>query len=251
MRPDDFDAELRRLELYHTLRVVPDAWAVLRVDGRSFSRFTESRFDKPFDPRMSALMRTTAEALLVELGGLYAYTESDEISVLLARDFDLFDRELEKLVSISAAIASSTFSLAAGERACFDSRVWVGVTDQRVVDYFLWRQADATRCALNGWCYWTLRKEGQTVAQATAALEGQSVGWKNELLFQRGINFNELPAWQRRGVGLRWETYDKPAVNPKTGEEVTAQRRRVAVVDELPMKEEYARWLRGLLGISD
>lgn len=210
---------------------------MIRVDGRSFSRFTESRFDKPFDPRMSALMRTTAEALLVELAGSTPTPRAT--------------RSREKLVSISAAIASSTFSLAVGERACFDSRVWVGATDQRVVDYFLWRQADATRCALNGWCYWMLRKEGQTVAQATATLERQSVGWKNELLFQRGINFNELPAWQRRGVGLRWETYDKPAVNPKTGEAVTATRRRVAVVEELPMKEEYARWLRELLGIRD
>ncbi|MFY0581846.1 hypothetical protein ACN28S_53015 [Cystobacter fuscus] len=50
--------------------------------------------------------------------------------------------------------------------AVFDSRVWLGVNEDAVLDYFRWRQADATRCALNGWCYWTLRKEGQSAAQA-------------------------------------------------------------------------------------
>jgi tRNA(His) guanylyltransferase len=47
------------------------------------------------------------------------------------------------------------------------------------------------------------------------------------LLFQHGINFNELPAWHKRGVGLIRETYAKPAVNPKTGAAVTARRRTI------------------------
>ena len=37
-------------------------------------------------------MVATAQALLTELGALYAYTESDEISVLLDPEFDLFGR---------------------------------------------------------------------------------------------------------------------------------------------------------------
>jgi tRNA(His) 5'-end guanylyltransferase len=53
-------------------------------------------------------------------------------------------------------------------------------------------QSDAARCCLNGWCCWMLRKERHTVAQATAALEGKNVSEKNELLFARGINFNDL-----------------------------------------------------------
>ena len=43
-------------------------------------------------------MAETAKALLSSLQGTYAYTESDEISVLLPRHADLFDREVEKLV---------------------------------------------------------------------------------------------------------------------------------------------------------
>ncbi len=102
----------------------------------------------------------TAQALLTELGAVYAYTESDEISLLLDPGFDLFGRSVEKLVSISAGIASAAFTQATGEPAHFDSRLWLGTTVADVIDYFSWRQADAARCALNGWCYWTLRKAG-------------------------------------------------------------------------------------------
>src|SRR5262249_44922695 len=149
--------------------------------------FTESRFEKPFDVRFHEHMVSTARVLLEELAGLYAYTESDEISVLLPRDWGLFDRELEKAVSVSAGIASAMFTHACAEPAHFDSRVWLGARTSLVVDYFQWRQADATRCALNGCCYWTLRKAGKSVPEATRALLKQTVAFKNELLFQHGV----------------------------------------------------------------
>lgn len=238
---------MRQGEMFHALRLPPNAWTVIRVDGRSFSRYTESRFEKPFDARFRDLMLTSARALATELNALYTYTESDEISLLLPRNWSLFDREVEKAVSVSAGIASAAFSFAAGECAHFDARIWVGATDADVVDYFRWRQSDATRCALNGWVYWTLRKEGADVAEATKAMERQSVAWKNETLFERGINFNELPLWQRRGVGLRWEVYEVPATNPQTGEPVLAQRRRLVEDAELPMREAYGEYLQEML----
>ncbi len=67
---------------------------------------------------------------------------------------------------------------------------------------------------------------------------------KNELLFQYGINFNDLPRWQKRGVGLYWEEYDKPSINPITNEEVTARRRRIRTDFDLPMKDEYGQFVR-------
>src|SRR3954447_6236668 len=143
-----------------------------------------------------------------------------QVSVLLPRAWDLYDRELEKAVSLSAGLASAAFSLACGLRAAFDGRAVPCAGDGQVVDYFRWRQADAARCALNGWCYWTLRKAGQGVAQATARLQGQGVADKNELLFQAGINFNDLPLWQRRGTGLYGETYEREGYNPKRDEKV-------------------------------
>jgi len=65
--------------------------------------------------------------------------------------------------------------------------------------------------------------------------------------FARGVNFNDLPTWQRRGTGLYWEEFDKPGLNPMTGETVTARRRRIATDDELPMKDDYAAFIEKLL----
>jgi tRNA(His) 5'-end guanylyltransferase len=250
MDTEEFEASLRKLEYFHELRLLPGAWAIVRVDGRGFTRFTESRFKRPFDERFRDAMVAAAEALVREMGGIYAYTESDEISVLFPRQWDFFDRELEKIVSLSAAIASSVFSLKVGEPVQFDSRVWLGAEDQNVIDYFRWRQSDAARCALNGWCYWTLRNEGKSVGEATAALEGSRPADKHELLFQRGINFEKLPLWQRRGIGLYWETYEKVGFDPVRGEAVTAFRRRLRTDAELPMKDEYACFISRLLAAS-
>lgn len=248
MKTSELESRMRALEYFHGLRLLPGAWPVVRVDGRSFTRLTGARFEKPFDPRFHELMVGTARALLEELQGVYAYTQSDEVSVLLPRATDLFDRELEKLVSIAAAIASAAFTQAFGESAQFDARVWLGVDEQAVVDYFRWRQADAGRCALNGWCYWTLVRAGRSARQASAALLRQRSEAKHELLFEHGVSFADLPAWQRRGSGLSYETYDKEGFNPKTGQAVLARRRRVRVEGDLPMGEEYAALLRRLVG---
>jgi tRNA(His) guanylyltransferase len=116
-----------------------------------------------------------------------------------------------------------------------------------VVDYFRWRNEDAARNALNAWCYWTLRKTGQNEQQVTKQLLGLSVSQKNELLFQYGINFNNLPGWQKRGVGLYWEEYNKPSLNPKTNENVVARRRRIRTDFDLPMKDRYGEFVRSLI----
>jgi tRNA(His) guanylyltransferase len=249
MDSNDFENKMRELEYFHSLRILPGAWAVIRVDGRSFSRFTAERFEKPFDLKFHDLMVTTTQALLEGLQGIFAFTESDEISILLPADWDLFDRSLEKAVSISASIASSQFSCAIGEPATFDSRIWVGANKSQVGDYFSWRQADATRCALNGWCYWTLRKLGHSARKATSLLDGQPVSFKNELLFENGINFNDLPGWQRRGTGMYWEEYEKIGYNPKEQIEVKTTRRRIKIDRELPMKDEYRTLIRQILDI--
>jgi tRNA(His) guanylyltransferase len=248
VKTPDLEARMRALEYFHGLRLLPGAWPVVRVDGRSFTRLTAADFEKPFDPRFHGLMVGTARALLEELQGVYAYAQSDEVSVLLPRATELFDRELEKLVSLSAAIASAAFTHVFGRSAQFDARVWMGVDDDMVIDYFRWRQADAGRCALNGCCYWTLVKAGRSARQASAALLRQPSGAKHELLFQHGVNFAELPARQRRGSGLFFEAYEKEGLNPKSGQVVVARRRRVRVESELPMGEEYAAMVRRLLG---
>jgi tRNA(His) guanylyltransferase len=82
-------------------------------------------------------------------------------------------------------------------------------------------------------------------------LDGKSVSFKNELLFDHGINFNDLPAWQRRGTGLYWETYEKVGYNPKEQLEVITMRRRIKADRELPMKEEYRGFIQQILDLSN
>ena len=131
--------------------------------------------------------------------------------------------------------------------ACFDCRICQLPTIDLVVDYFRWRNEDAHRNALNAHCYWCLRRDGLSVEAATTSLERVSVAEKNELLFQHGINFNDLPSWQKRGMGVYWEEYDKSGENPLTGEKVTARRRRLRRDLELPMGDAYSIFVRQFL----
>ncbi|MFN8541372.1 MAG: tRNA(His) guanylyltransferase Thg1 family protein [Thermomicrobiales bacterium] len=245
---------MRVFETAHDHCVLPGLSIVARLDGRNFTRLTKEAwdFEKPFDVRFRDFMIETTRHLM-ECGFrvVYGYTQSDEISLLLHRDEVAFGRKERKLNSILASEAGAKFSLLAGALATFDCRVCQLPTLEYVRDYFRWRSEDAHRNALNGHGYWRLRAEGLSVNAATKALIGLSVAQKNELLFQRGINFNDLPSWQKRGSGLYWETYQKEARNPKTGEAVLATRRRIAVTTDLPMREAYDAFVEGLVGQSD
>lgn len=249
MTPDEFEAKMRLGEYFHTLKVFPWAWTVIRLDGRSFSKFTED-MNKPFDDDFHTAMKLTAQEVFENFNALYAYTESDEISILLPRNTDLFDREVEKLVSVSAALAASTITTYYKGKyppCAFDSRLWIGVTEQDVTDYFRWRAADAHRCALNSYAYWTLRKDGLTAGKASKELEEKDYRFKNELLLKHGTNYDEVPLWQRRGTGLYWEAYKKDGFNPVTKETVVCDRRRVKVDENLPAGEDYAKFVLGII----
>lgn len=226
---------------------------VARLDGRSFTRLVREvhPFAAPFDPRFRDLMIATARHLMdCGFNFLYANTHSDEISLLFHSGEDSFGRKLRKLLSILAGEASAAFSLRLGTVACFDTCIAQLLSEQLVVDCFRWRAEDAHRNALNAHCYWLLRGQGLDARAAAARVAGLSVAAKNELLFQHGVNFNDLPAWQKRGVGLVWEQYDKPGTNPQTGERVTSSRRRLAVIEELLIGEAYGAWLAELLSAA-
>ena len=181
----------------------------------------------------------------------YGYTQSDEISLLFALEENGFQRKLRKLHSVMSGEASAKFSLLLGAVAVFDCRISQLPSVEHVVDYFRWRNEDAHRNALNAHGYWILRKHGKSVGEATAEMSGLSVAQKNELLFRHGVNFNDLPLWQKRGSGLYWEEYDRPAENPLTGEKVIARRRRVRHDLELPMKDDYSALIRKMLHKTD
>ena len=178
---------------------------------------------------------------------IYGYTQSDEISLLFHPDTDTFSRKVRKLNSLLAAEASAVFSMALGQVAVFDCRIVPLPNWQLVEDYFLWRQEDAHRNSLNLHAYWALRKDGLTPADAQKQIKGASNADKNELLFQHGINYNDLPLWQKRGVGLYFEEKELEGFNPCTGETTHTTRKRLIPNMELPLGDEYRQLLTNIL----
>jgi tRNA(His) guanylyltransferase len=251
MKFDDLDSKMRLFETASDTSVLPGLFMVARIDGRNFTRLTKEihQFEAPFDIRFRDYMIATVQHLMnTGFNIIYGHTQSDEISLLFHPGENAFERKLRKYNSILAGEASAKFSLLLGDIGAFDCRLSQLPTADLVVDYFRWRSEDAHRNALNAHCYWMLRKQGYTIEKATQALHSMSVPAKNELLFQNAINFNDLPSWQKRGVGLYWEHYEKQGMNPKANEVVQTQRRRVRVDYELPMKEAYGEFIQKLLG---
>lgn len=166
---------------------------IIRIDGKCFHQLTR-RCKKPFDPIVADSMDYTAKTLLYNIqNSRFAYVQSDEISLLLI-DYNTFQTQqwlggnIQKMVSISAAIASLAFTKQFSRDALFDSRVFF-LPEKEVCNYFIWRQQDATRNAIQG-----LAQSFYSDKQ----LFSKNCDEMQEMLFQKGINFNdESPYWKR------------------------------------------------------
>jgi tRNA(His) 5'-end guanylyltransferase len=246
MRFDELDAYLRQYETANDRRVPPGFFIVARLDGRGFTRLTKEQMDyeAPYDSRFRDAM-IVAMKRLMECGFRtpFAYAQSDEISLLFHPDDQSFERKHRKWLSVLAGEASAALSLAIGTHAIMDCRLSELPNLRTVSDYFRWRMEDASRNCLNSHCYWMLRRLGSSVLEATEFLSGKSTAQKHDLLFINGINFNNLPLWQKRGYGVSWEDYEKVGFNPKSGEPTKADRRRLAAQLELPTGDDYATML--------
>ncbi len=250
MKFDELDKKMRVYETTNDYCVLPNIYMVARIDGRSFTKLTKEKhkFEAPFDIKFRDLMVATTEHLMnCGFNIIYGYTESDEISLLFSINESVFKRKTRKYNSILAGEASAKFSLLLKDIGVFDSRISQLPTKKLVIDYFRWRNEDAYRNSLNANCYWMLRKKGITAKKASEKIEGISIASKNELLFQNEINFNKLPNWQKRGVGLYWGTYDKEGFNEKTKKITTTKRRKLKIDYDLPMKDKYSRFIEMLL----
>lgn len=193
---------------------------VVRVDGRAFHSHLRGA-TKPFDMPFIADMGYVAAELCKEISGaVFAYHQSDEISVLV-QDWvgehaePWFAGELQKIVSLSAAIATAALGERRAGRPLFDARAFVLPNTMEVANYFLWRQRDAVRNSVS------------MAAQAKIShkrLQGVSGNEMQELLFaEHGINWNDYPVECRRGQvvvkcsGEREVTY----TDRRTSEECT------------------------------
>lgn len=199
---------------------------IIRLDGKAFHTFTKG-FKKPFDNILMESMWETAKYLCENIQGCkVAYTQSDEISLLLT-DYEKldtcawFDNNIQKIVSISASMATLAFNKVFSEiinhidaeeisdfydiykrrmmTAMFDSRVFT-LPKEEVNNYFVWRQQDATRNSI------------QMVGQANFShkqLHKKSCDEIQEMLFQeKGINWNDLPTPNKRGICIIKEQYE-------------------------------------------
>lgn len=250
MNFDELDKKMRIYEQSIDQCILPDMYLVARLDGRSFSRLTKEvcNFEAPFDVRFRDMMVNTVKQLMdCGFRVVYGFTESDEISLLFHREEATFGRKVRKFNSILAGQASAAFSLQLGQVIAMDCRLVPLPSIEKVKDYFLWRQEDAHRNALNAHCYWMLRKEGMGAQEATAQLDSRSISYKNELLFSRGINFDKLPAWQKRGIGVFWADVEKVGFNPITKQEVLTTRRELTVEYDLPLGQQYGDMVASFL----
>lgn len=224
---------------------------ILRIDGKAFHTYTRG-CKKPFDQGLADCMNDTAKALCENIqGAKLAYVQSDEISILVNNYETIdtqpwFDNNLQKMVSISAAVASTTFTVNSykiwapkkvdpgmdpmsacdyNEVAHFDSRAFI-VPKEDVCNYFLWRQQDATRNSI------------QMLARSMYShkeCENQNTSQLQEMIFRKGINWNDSPVSQKRGRCLVKVNYEHIGTNPITGETFPGIRSEWRVDNNIPI----------------
>jgi len=250
MQFTSLDAKMRAYETAFDQKVLPEVYIIARLDGRGFTRLTKELLDleKPFDVRFrDAMVDTVRHLMNCGFKVVYGFTQSDEISLLFHLEERLFERKVPKILSVLAGEASARFSLSMGHVAAFDCRLSTLPNANLVVDYFRWRSEDAHRNSLSAYCYWKLREQGETASAATQRLSGASVAGKNEMLFQWGINYNDLPKWQKRGIGFYYEIVEKQAANPLTNGEMIVNRRTLKTDWDLPIDEEYSNFVAQII----
>ena len=220
------------------------SYTMIRLDGKSFHSYVKGLV-RPFDAGLIEDMDATAAYLCKNImGAKFAYVQSDEISILITDFEDIgteawFDNNLQKMVSVAASMATAEFnklrmiriaklSIKGGDvnnlaehvnnfiypsLAMFDARVWQIPQKVEVENYIIWRQQDATRNSIS------------SVAQSMYShkeLHGVSSDAKQELIFQKGINWNDYPYRQKRGgiIGKISELWVKPKGAKNAGQRV-------------------------------
>lgn len=187
---------------------------IIRLDGKAFHTLTRN-CEKLFDKNIINLMDETAKYLCENIqGAQLAYVQSDEISILVHNYKRLtssawFDNELQKIVSVSASLATSKFNYhqianklkqwneedrdmdldKELKLAHFDSRAFV-LPENEVCNYFLWRQKDWERNSI------------QMLARSLYShkeLQGKKHTDLQEMCFQKGHNWNDLEISLKRG----------------------------------------------------
>ena len=192
-------------------------YTIIRVDGKAFHTYTRG-CERPFDAGLMEDMDATAEYLCKNIqGAKIGFVQSDEISVLMT-DFEThqtdawFDGNIQKIVSVASSMATSKFNQLRMTRSMkekedmnipytsdfyekmklaeFDARTFTIPSKTEVMNYFIWRQQD------------TVRNSISSVAQSlysSKELHGKNMSEQQEMIFQKGINWNDYDSTLKRG----------------------------------------------------
>lgn len=209
-----------RMKTYERItqnKLIPKMPTIIRLDGKAFHTFTKG-LQRPFDLSLhNAMLYGTANIVSQIQGAVFAYTQSDEISILL-RDWDKlttetwFNGTIQKIVSVSASLATAEFNEifdhpSNSKPALFDSRVFQ-LPFNEVTNYFIWRQRDAERNSVNmlGQSYFSHKQlQGKNVNQVQDMLMGMDTP----------VNWNDLDTWKKRGACVTTSRIVKESGNLK------------------------------------
>jgi tRNA(His) guanylyltransferase len=222
-------------EIYKDIKALPPA--IVRVDGRNFKETLSRRgFEKPYDLKLEKAM-VAASRSFIENSGLaveWAYTFSDEINLFFT---ELpFDGRVEKIDSVVPSFLASALALGLGanEPLAFDSRV-VPLHSEDVAGYLQWRQAEAWRNHMQAYGFYTLIKEGISERAAAKMMRGMKFEGIHEMMWQRGINLGETPAWQRKGVFIHKKAVEKEGYDPVRKKKVIVERAKIEELWDPPL----------------
>jgi tRNA(His) guanylyltransferase len=179
--------KMKSYEDSYTAFIPNNSFVVIRLDGRSFSTYTQDCV-KPYDPNISNCMDKVTLALCQEIEGvILGYTQSDEISILFTNTPGnplWMKGSINKILSITASIASTVFTTNNSNKAAqFDSRVFIVPTKEEACNYFIYRQLDAHRNCIN-----SLARQYYNQPQ----LQGVKVSKLLELIAAKGVPYQSI-----------------------------------------------------------
>ena len=234
---------MKEYEVYSSLKVPKNSKIIVRLDGRSFhSLARDLNLEKPYDENFYKVISEVCEDLFEEFSPLFVYAFSDEISLIL--DNIPFDGRIEKINSVFASFAASSFVIHYNAQfkkpPAFDSRV-IPVSDEDILKYFKWRQDESWRNCVNSHGISYLKSKYSN-SDANDKIKGMSQSDVHELLFQNGINLNDVETYKKRGIGIYRKNKKVVGFNKKENKDQTSYRSYVYTDWQLPIfSEEFFR----------
>lgn len=203
-------------EIFSKTSVPPETPFYLRLDGWRFRVLAEDvGAEKPFDERFAKCLVSSGRAIFERgFSPTLVYVFSDELNILFDGKAP-FNGRIEKIDSVIPSLVSTAFSIKLQELfnkkvvAAFDSRVIVCPSDEKILEYLVWRQTNAWRNHNNAYAYWLFRKMGYKPSEIAKKLKGMKTEELHEILFKHGVNLAQTPSWQRRGILIHKKPYQK------------------------------------------